>query len=73
MDDLTEVWKTALAQIEVKLDNSAQFKTWFKDTRLRELTEKKAEIGVKNPYSAEWLNRKHFKMIKSLSKILKKK
>lgn len=64
MKDLGELWKTTLAQLEVKIDSAAQFKTWFKDTRLIEVTGKTAEIGVKNTYSADWLSRKHYRVIK---------
>lgn len=63
MGNLEELWKTALAQIEVKLDSSAQFKTWFKDTRLIEINGRKAQIGVKNTYSADWIKKKHHKMV----------
>ena len=37
MNDLTELWKVALAQIEVKIDSPAQFKTWFKNTELKNI------------------------------------
>lgn len=52
-----------MAQIEVKLDSQAQFKTWFKDTNLIKIQGQNAEIGVKNSYSADWLSRKHYKVI----------
>lgn len=64
MNDLEQIWKTTLAQIEVKIDSPAQFKTWFKDTRLIEIKDDLADIGVKNSYSADWLGRKHHDMIK---------
>lgn len=57
--DKNDIWKKTLAQIEIKLDSQAQFKTWFKDTRLIEIQGKKAVIGVKNSYTADWLNQKH--------------
>lgn len=59
-----EIWKKTLAQIEVKLDSPAQFKTWFKDTRLVEVRAKDAVIGVKNSYTADWLFKKHYHLIK---------
>lgn len=65
MDDLKELWKIALAQIEVKLDSPAQFKTWFKNTKLIEIDKNKAKIGVKNAYACDWLKKKHHKMITS--------
>ena len=62
--DIGEIWKITLAQIEVKLDSQPQFKTWFKDTKLLEITGGKALIGVKNSYTSDWLHKKHQKMIK---------
>lgn len=62
--DLAQIWKVALAQIEVKLDSPAHFKTWFKDTNLLEITGNKAAIGVKNSYTMEWLHDHHHKLIK---------
>jgi chromosomal replication initiator protein len=58
-----EVWTKTLAQIEVKLDSNAQFKTWFKDTRLTEIDGKYAVIQVKNPYTSDWLKSRHEKLI----------
>lgn len=57
--DLKELWKITLAQIEVKLDSPAHFKTWFKDTKLVEIEGKVAKIGVKNSYTSDWLKKKH--------------
>lgn len=62
--NLQEVWKITLAQIEVKLDSPAHFKTWFKDTKLIEITGGKAAIGVKNSYTIDWLHDHHHKLIK---------
>jgi len=62
--DKSEIWKITLAQIEVKLDSPAQFKTWFRDTRLTSIENSKAVIGVKNSYTVDWLKKKHHKLIK---------
>lgn len=62
--DKDQLWKTALAQIEIKLDAPAQFKTFFQDTTLVKLEGNKAIIGVVNPYTAEWLKVKHERLIK---------
>lgn len=62
--DNTAIWKKTLAQIEIKLDSPAQFKTWFKDTRLIKIDDKCAVIGVKNSYTADWLYKRHLKVIK---------
>lgn len=62
--DLKEVWKIALAQIEVKVDSPAHFKTWFSSTELLTIEGKRAKIGVKNSYTSDWLRRKHLDTIK---------
>lgn len=62
--DKNQLWKTALAQIEIKLDAPAQFKTFFQDTMLVEIAGSNAVIGVVNPYTAEWLQARHEKLIK---------
>jgi chromosomal replication initiator protein len=62
---LEEIWKTTLAQIEVKLDSPAHFQTWFIPTKLLEIQGKKALIGVKNSYACDWLQKKHFDLIKT--------
>lgn len=61
--EITEIWTKTLAQIEVKLDSSAQFKTWFKDTKLVGFDGRFAQIQVKNPYTADWLKNRHERMI----------
>ncbi len=58
-----ELWKTTLAQLEIKLDAPAQFKTFFQDTELTQIEGKKAIIGVPNPYTADWLKMRHEKLI----------
>jgi chromosomal replication initiator protein len=60
-----EFWKVALAQIEVKMDNPTQFKTWMVGTKLIELSDKNAVVGVRNHYTADWLKRKHHEIISS--------
>jgi chromosomal replication initiator protein len=59
----SDIWKKTLAQIEIKLDSPAHFKTWFKDTRLIDIEGKQAKVGVKNSYTADWLSQKHKKLI----------
>jgi len=62
--DPDQLWKTTLAQIEIKLDAPAQFKTFFSETKLLEVDGKKAVIGVPNPYTADWLKMRHERMIR---------
>jgi len=62
--DEKQLWKTALAQIEIKLDAPAQFKTFFQETQLVRIDGNKAVIGVPNPYTSEWLKTKYERMIR---------
>ncbi len=64
MKDLKELWKTALAQIEVKLDSVTEFKIWLEDTTLLDINNKEAIIGVKNSYACDWLKKRHDKIIR---------
>lgn len=59
-----QLWKTVLAQIEIKLDAPAQFKTFFNETKLLRIVDTNAYIGVPNPYTAEWLKSKYENIIK---------
>lgn len=59
-----QLWRTALAQIEIKLDSPATFKTFFSGARLLNLDGKKALIGVPNPYTADWLKTKYQELIR---------
>ncbi len=61
--DLNQVWRTTLAQIEVKLDNPAQFKTFFQGAELVGIEKGKAIISVPNPYTSDWLKQKHESLI----------
>lgn len=70
-EDLSEVWKVTLAQIEIKIDSPAHFKTWFLNTSLKELGSSTAQVGVNNSYTADWLRKHHYHTIKkTLSYIL---
>lgn len=63
--DPEKLWKTTLAQIEIKLDAPAQFKTFFEETRLIEVEGANAVIGVPNPYTADWLKMRHKELIEN--------
>lgn len=67
-EDLGEIWKISLAQIEIKIDSPAHFKTWFFNTNLKDLGDTQATIGVNNSYTAEWLKRHHYSTIKDTLK-----
>lgn len=60
---LEELWKAALAEIELDL-SKASFITWFKYTRiLKEKDGGVIVIGVPNGFSKEWLESKYNKLI----------
>lgn len=59
-----QLWRTALAQIEIKLDSPATFKTFFSGATLLNLDGKRALIGVPNPYTADWLKTKYQELIR---------
>lgn len=62
--DPKQLWKTTLAQIEIKLDAPAQFKTFFVETQLLDIEGKNARINVPNPYTADWLKMRYETIIK---------
>lgn len=62
--DEKQLWKTVLAQIEVKLDAPATFKTFFQETKLINIVGNIAHIGVPNPYTSEWLKSRYERLIK---------
>jgi chromosomal replication initiator protein len=59
-----QLWKVALAQIEIKLDAPATFKMFFQDTTLTRIEGKTAFIGVSNPYTSEWLKSRYETLIR---------
>lgn len=61
--DRQQIWKTVLAQIEVKLDSPAVYKTFFSGARLIEITPEQATIAVPNPFTSDWLKQKHAGLI----------
>ncbi len=59
-----QLWKVALAQIEIKLDAPATYKMFFQDTTLTRIEGKSAFIGVSNPYTSEWLKSRYEALIR---------
>lgn len=57
-----QIWQTTLGQLEVTL-SKANFVTWFKNTHLINLEDKKAIIGVPNTFTKIWLEKKYQKSI----------
>jgi len=62
--DPAQLWKTTLAQIEIKLDSPATFKTFFVDTKLLKIEGGNVFIGVQNAFTLDWLKSKHERLIK---------
>lgn len=61
--DQQQIWKTTLAQIEIKLDSPAVYKTFFSGARLLRIQDDTAVIAVPNPFTSDWLKQKHTKLI----------
>lgn len=53
-----EIWKAARGELEVVL-SGANFKTWFKNTFIKDLNEKKIIIGVPNTFTKERLEKNY--------------
>lgn len=60
--DLHELWKTALADIELGVSRP-NFITWFKDTRITSLDGGKMVVSVPNGFAKEWLQNKYNKFV----------
>lgn len=55
----TELWQSALGQIELSI-SKANFGTWFKNTTILSIDEKEhVVIGVPNGFAKEWLENKY--------------
>jgi chromosomal replication initiator protein len=63
MKDPKEIWRTTLAQIEIKLDSPAQYKTFFQGASLVDIKKDTAIISVPNPYALDWLKQRHTPLI----------
>jgi chromosomal replication initiator protein len=61
--DPKQLWKTTLAQIEIKLDAPSTYKTFFSGTELVRLEDEQAIIGVANGYIHDWLQQKYNTLI----------
>lgn len=61
---IEEIWKITLAQLEIKIDSPAYFKTWFSGTRLKDISDGQAIICVSNSYAINWIKRKDNDLVK---------
>lgn len=60
--DLHELWKTALADIELGVSRHS-FITWFKNTRITSFDDGKMVVSVPNGFAKEWLQNKYNKFV----------
>lgn len=60
--DLRELWKTALADIELSVSRP-NFITWFNGTRIASFDEGKMVVTVPNGFAKEWLQNKYNKFV----------
>lgn len=68
--DPKEVWQTALGELEVVF-SKANFRTWFKDSFILDVSDDEIVIGVPNTFAKEWLEDKYHEQIQeTLKKIV---
>ncbi|MCA9382307.1 ATP-binding protein, partial [Candidatus Dojkabacteria bacterium] len=63
-EKINEIWKITLAQLEIKIDSPAYFRTWFSGTQLKKIEDGKAIIAVPNSYAINWIKRKDNQVVK---------
>lgn len=57
-----ELWQTVLSEMELEI-SPTHFATWFKDTSILSIANKRAEIAVPNNFAKEWFANKYHKLI----------
>ncbi len=60
--DNRELWEAVLGEVELSL-SKASFNTWFRNTKIKNLTEDTLFIIVPNIFAKEWLEKKYKKLI----------
>ncbi|MFA7141768.1 MAG: chromosomal replication initiator protein DnaA [Candidatus Paceibacterota bacterium] len=69
-----QIWQSVLAQIKLNV-SSANFATWFANTRISDLEEGVLTVSVPNSFSKEWLEQKYktdiLKIIRSVDSSIK--
>lgn len=64
-----DIWKSALATIELKIDTPANFNTWFSNTSLIDLKDGEATVGCKNGFVANWLENHFYELIRDTLRV----
>jgi chromosomal replication initiator protein len=57
-----ELWEAVLGEVELSL-SKASFNTWFRNTKIKNLTKDSLFIIVPNIFAKEWLEKKYKKLI----------
>lgn len=61
-DEHTKVWNAALGELEVTI-TKANFRTWFKKTKIVALAGSEVTLSVPNTFAQEWLSKKYHEQI----------
>ena len=56
--DNKELWQSVLAQMQFHV-SKANFATWFQNTEILSIEDKKVTISVPNAFSKEWFSNKY--------------
>lgn len=57
-----ELWQAILAQVQFQVSR-ANFATWFRQTKISQVTDNQVVISVPNNFSKEWLENKYHKLL----------
>src|SRR3989338_5357337 len=67
--DISELWKATLGELELTISKPS-FTTWFKQTKLLEISDERAVISVPNTFTQRFLEHKYNpSIIKSLQNV----
>lgn len=70
MEETETLWQTILGQVQL-IVSPANFATWFRGTKISELSEEKVVISVPNAFVKEWLEQKYHKTLLKIIKSLR--
>src|SRR3989338_11684275 len=62
MEELQQLWQTALGEIELQISRP-NFVTWLKNSRLLDKQEGVAVVSLPNNFAKEWVENKYHKII----------
>ncbi|MCA9388947.1 chromosomal replication initiator protein DnaA, partial [Candidatus Berkelbacteria bacterium] len=60
--DPITIWKTTLGELEVEI-SPANFRTWFKNTKIININDEGVVVGVPNTFAQDWLRNKYHNQI----------